>query len=163
MHVNINKRQSRLRELKSNGSQYEHWLYEAKRAMQELKRLPYWFKKLRENDLPKTFTYCSLSETEELPVENQLICCLGVDVSKCEYLANIFADTAEYPPELIDQAKAHICVGHILQESARRFIDTSEGYVQDETDRQFWQRTYHYMAMTDENDAPRPERKEEGG
>lgn len=147
MHCNINERQEALR--KDTNNPFEHWLYEAKRMMSELHRLPIMFKKEREGKLPTVFKYCSMSPTEQLPVENKLVCCLGQEVKTCQILADAFKGMDDISPEMIDSAKAHVCVGHILTESAKRFVDTSEGYISDETDRQYWQRTYASLAMAD--------------
>ncbi|HWT01141.1 MAG TPA: hypothetical protein VN256_12910 [Pyrinomonadaceae bacterium] len=148
LHENINERQRAIGAWTAEGQdKFEHWLYESRRVMSELRRLPILFARERNGELPKAFKYCSLSPVEQLPAENKLVCCLGQEVRACEILRDTFKNTDEFPPEVIDQAKAHVCVTHILAESARHSIDTSEGYVLDETDRQFWQRTYAIMAM----------------
>lgn len=153
MHVNINQRQDALRE---SGGEWEHWLYEAKTLPHEIARLSRLFEQERKGELPTSYRYCSLSPVEQVP-DNKLMCCLGKEPRACEILAQTFAGMNEFAPEMIDQAKAHVCVTHILTESAKRLVDTSEGYVMDATDRAFWQRTYEMMAAPgpDENDGLR--------
>lgn len=151
MHVNINRRNQRLGGVGSG--KWEHWTYEAKNAMDELRRLALLFKMERENKLPQTFTYCSRSETERLPVKNELMCCLGVKTSECEYLRDLFLDMEQFPPEMVDSAKAHVCVVHVLHRlGSNEAFDTSEGYIQDETSRQFWQKTYEGMMAPNPDD-----------
>lgn len=147
LHCNINARQDRLRQEQGNYEGWEHWLYESKRLMAELRYLPILFQKEREGNLPKAFKYCSLSPVEQLPKENKLVCCLGQEVGSCQILADVFKGTEDFPPEEIDKAKAHVCATHILTEASKRLVDTSEGYITDEVERQFWQRTYQYMSM----------------
>jgi hypothetical protein len=160
MHANINQRQYDRNTAKSDsGVKWEHWLYEGKRMIDELRRLPILFQREREGTLPQAFKYCSLSPTEKLPVENELICCLGEKTKECPILRDAFKDTGAFPLEMIDHAKAHICVAHVLSEKfGPHAIDTSEGYITDSTERAFWQRTYEYMAM----EPPEPECEECG-
>lgn len=148
MHVNINKRQDALR---NSCAEWEHWLYEAKTLPSEISRLTRLFGQERKGELPSTFKYCSFSPTEKI-AENKLTCCLGEEPAKCKILLDTFAGMDSFPAEMIDKAKAHICVTHILTESTKRMIDTSEGYVLDETDRAFWSRTYEAMAAPGPDD-----------
>jgi DNA-directed RNA polymerase subunit RPC12/RpoP len=153
MHVNINKRQNALRKA---GSEREHWLYEAKTLPNEIARLTRLFQLERAGELPTGFRYCPHSEVEQTP-DNRLMCCLGKEPKRCEILLETFAGMEAFPIEMIERAKADVCATHILTESAKRLIDTSEGYVTDATDRAFWQRTYEGMAAPgpDENDGLR--------
>ena len=151
MHVNINRRQDALRE---KGEKWEHWIYEAKTLPNEIARLTRLFQLDRKGELPKLYKHCSLSPVEALP-ENSLMCCLGTEPKTCEILTQAFAGMDQFPAEMIDSAKAHVCVTHILTESATRLIDTSEGYVTDSTHREFWRRTYESMA------APGPDEGDE--
>lgn len=145
IHGNINQRQDAIRAKNGNHDGWEGWLYESQRVQREIRYLPVLIGRERRGELPKTFKYCSHSPTEQLPVENKLMCCLGQELKACEILRDTFKDAESFPSEMIDEAKAHVCVTHILTESAKRLIDTSEGFVLDETDRQFWQRTYRSM------------------
>jgi hypothetical protein len=153
MHVNINQRQDAQRK---SGSEWEHWLYEAKGLAGEIRRLTRLFAQERTGQLPNTFKYCSLSPVEFVP-ENKLMCCLGTVPKACEILQQTLVGMDGFPVEMIDAARAHICATHILTESAKRMIDTSEGYVTDATDRAFWSRTYESMAASgpDEDDGLR--------
>lgn len=153
MHVNINQRED---ERRKAGEESEHWLYEGKTLAGEIARLTRLYKLERTGQLPTSFRYCSLSPTEQIP-DNSLLCCLGKEPKSCDILQQTFAGIDQFPVEMIDSAKAHVCATHILTESAKRLIDTSEGYVLDATDRAFWQRTYGYMAMPgpDDNDGLR--------
>jgi hypothetical protein len=153
MHVNINQRQDGIR--KADG-EWEHWLYEAKALPGEIARLTRLYQLERKGELPKTFKYCSLSPAEPV-AENTLMCCLGKEPRTCEILIQTFAGMDQFPAEMIDSAKAHVCATHILTESTKRLIDTSEGYILDSTDREFWRRTYEGMAAPgpDENDGLR--------
>lgn len=154
MHVNINHRQEAIRK---SGGEWEHWPYEAKGLSREIRYLTKLFAKERTGQLPDKMKYCSMSPTEAVP-ENTLLCCLGIEPKKCPILLDTFKDMDSFPPEMTDAAKANVCVTHILTNSAKGgFIDTSEGYVTDATERAFWQRTYEYMAMPgpDEGDGLR--------
>ncbi len=126
---------------------FAHWMYEAKRMSQELKRLPALFKKERLGELSKIFQYCSFSAKEEI-AENFLSCCLGKRCTECQYLKAIDVETMT--PEERDESKAYTCVSHILHTiGSGQHIDTSEGYILTEDDRIFWQRTYESMSNYD--------------
>lgn len=148
MHVNINRRQDARHKA---GEEWEHWLYEAKRLGGELGRITRLFEQERTGTLPTSFRHCSMSPTEKV-ADNSLMCCLGKEPKACPILRETFASTEQFPPAMLDAAKANVCVTHILTESAKRLVDTSEGYVTDATERAFWQRTYEYMAMPEETE-----------
>ena len=44
---------------------------------------------------------------------------------------------------------AKTCAWHVYEESKKRFVDASEGFHLDESDRRFWSRVYESMAATD--------------
>lgn len=146
MHCNVNARQTEIR--KENKDEWEHWLYEAIYLKGNLAGTTYKFKQLREGTLPTSMRYCSHSPVESLPPQ-KLICALGKNVAECPILKDVFAATETPSPELLDELKASVCVSHIYRESVLpgQVVDTSEGYVQDESDRAYWAKTYAYMAM----------------
>lgn len=160
MHVNINRKQQ-----DENGdwgkAEWHRWLYEAKNAIEEFHRLPLWTAKERKGELPKTLRQCSRSAPQEVG-ENYLTCCLGVRLSECEILNEVFKDVkereaqhgvSEISDEVIDEMKAHVCIIHILKEQfekKRGHIDTSEGYILDVSTKMYWQNVYESMAASDE-------------
>ena len=55
-----------------------------------------------------------------------------------------------------DGQAAKVCTWHIFTEKYMRgkeHLDTSEGYVQDSSDRMFWSRVYANLAMADVEDS----------
>jgi len=146
MHCNINARQTEIR--KENKDEWEHWLYEAYRLGDTMRGVAARFKRLREGTLPTAMRYCSHSPVEELPSQ-KLTCALGVNVAECPILRDVFVNVEATSPEILDELKATICAGHIFKESVRpgHVVDTSEGYILDESDRAFWDKTYAYLAM----------------
>lgn len=165
-HVWMNQRQ----EERGWGKNTEHDLYEWKRALQEMERLPHWLKQARAGTLPTTHQQCSHSAPE--PIEqNRLVCALGMDVTQCPILASLYGVFAEQQtvyqrladehdkkpwllPDDADIAAARTCAWHIfMAKLADSHLDTSEGYVQDEGDRRFWATTYRYLSMSDDEGA----------
>jgi len=144
MHVNINQRQDTRRKA---GEEWESWLYEGKTLPAEIARITRLYELQRKGELPTQYKHCSFSPSESLP-ENRLMCCLGTEPIACDILNQTFAGMDQFPPEMIDSAKAHVCVAHILTESSKRLIDTTEGYVTDSTDREFWRRTHESMGRS---------------
>ena len=156
-HTWINERQEQRRK---DGQETEHDLYEWKRALVEMMRMPIWLKRARTGDLPTEHQQCSHSETEPIS-ENRLICALGVNVLECPILTSLRArfDTVRAEREFyrnvtdgdVDQVAAWTCAWHIFTEHQKNpGIDTSEGYVQDESDRRFWKRVYDNLTAEDE-------------
>jgi hypothetical protein len=139
-------------------------LYEWKRAMEEVGRLPGWLTRAWTGTLPTEHKQCSRSPVEELP-DNHLIRALGVDVRACPILQSFYktwsAETQRRysNPDLTmahaDAVAARICVWHIFTraidgERTERRIDTSEGYMQDAGSRRFWENVYSNMSMVDD-------------
>jgi hypothetical protein len=140
-HVALNRYNRDLR------SDSKHWMYEAKRAADEVPRLTRLFRLEREGGLRKTHRQCS--HQDPVPVEdNHLTCCLGVECRKCPHLLAL--DKMKAEPEQIDEAKAWTCMGHILTQQDH--VDTSEGYVLTTDDRMFWTGLYDSLAGTFENE-----------
>lgn len=164
-HVWINQRQD---ERRNAGESWEHDLYEWKDALQELRRLPQWLRRARTGMLPTLHQQCSHSAPEPI-TDNRLTCAPGVDVVACPILKSLYAsfedqrtDGAPYTgephyPDLTaddgDEIAARVCTWHIFTEQFRRilsgqgFIDTSEGYVQDEGDRMYWRNVYDSLSQ----------------
>lgn len=149
-HVLISQRQ----EQRGFGN-WESWLYAAKEAAAERKRLPRLFALEREKKLPTSFQHCSHSPTEALPKPNVLKCCLGQVVCECPILNDVIRPLdGQFPATMLDEIQADTCVGHILWESAKagHGLDGNEGYVQDVTDRMFWDRMASSLSSGDEED-----------
>ena len=163
-HTWINRRQQERRQA---GEPWESDLYEWMHAEQEMRRLPVWLERARTGTLPTSHQQCSHSPVE--PIEgNRLICALGQDVTACPILASLYAsferDLARerqlhaergFPLRIneadADVLAARVCCWHIFMEKQRHpGIDTSEGYVQDESDRRFWGNVYSNLAMADQ-------------
>lgn len=122
------------------GDNRSPFMYEAKRAFQEVPRMIYWMRTERLGQMPKMHQQCSMQAPEPLP-ENVLTCCLGVECRKCPELLAL--DAADITPEQRDEAKAWTCAAHILMKGG----DTmGEGYILTTGDRIFWDRTYANLA-----------------
>lgn len=163
-HVWINKRQN-----ERGYDKWEHSLYEFKSMLQFL---TYGAKQIQtafENRLPQTHRQCSHQPVEQLPVLNTLRCSRGgVDVTQCPILLSLresfeeertrvyaFNDEPANPDlksEAVYDLMAKTCAWHIYTEATgtpegHHFsIDTSMGYLMDETDRIFWDRVHSNMA-----------------
>lgn len=164
-HVWINKRQS----LRGKDEPWEHSLYEFKSM---LHFLTYGAKQIQsafEGKLPQTHQQCSHQPVEQLPVLNVLKCSReSMDVTRCpilSQLADVFGNQNAInqnhglkvlPKESLYDLMAKTCAWHIytgainMQEGHHFSIDTSMGYLLDETDRIFWDRVHSNMAMNDE-------------
>lgn len=130
------------------GGEFRHWMYRAKEASREVGRLARLFRAEREGTLPKIHRQCSLSPAEPIP-ENKLTCCLGVVCNECPHLKAI--RMAKLSEQDAYDAMAWTCVGHILEESATKHVDTSEGFILTTDDRMFWNNVYQSMAATDDD------------
>lgn len=163
-HVWMNRRNQ------TSGQEFDHSPYEFKSCVQFLEYGHQQIQQAFEGTLPKVYKHCSLSPAEPLPA-NKLKCCLGTEVITCPILLSakeVWEDEAnrrrefytrlgkpekaELPKEDLFQILSHTCAWHIFTEQLTResFLDTSEGYLLDETDRQFWSRTYESLAGGDE-------------
>ena len=106
------------------------------------------FKKLREDDLPRTHKQCSHSKSLEIK-ENKLLCAFGINVSECEILQSLETEISkDLAVEEQDKLKAYTCCWHIFDNFKK--LDTSEGYLQDESDRMYWKNVYKSMTMDNE-------------
>lgn len=120
--------------------EHRRWMYEAMDMMQEVSRLTRILGMERRGELTKKHKQCSLSPTEPV-ADNHLTCCLGVECRKCPELLAL--DSAELPPEKIDEAKAWTCVSHIASQGGD---PAKEGYLLTVDDRMFWDRVYENLS-----------------
>lgn len=123
------------------------WMYDAKDAAQEVKRLPLLFQMEREGTLPKLHRQCSHAEPEPV-AKNELTCCLGVKCASCPQLLALNAMQAA-TPEDIDQAKAWTCVSHILSQGGDM---AAEGFILTTDDRMYWNNLYANLAQSHDPD-----------
>lgn len=119
--------------------------------------------------LPQTHQQCPLSAPERIE-QNTLRCCLGQEVTTCPILLQIKGiheehwnrpivecsgyDPGKYyrekvSPEDMYRTMAKTCAWHVYEESKKHFVDASEGFHLDESDRRFWRRAYDSMAGCD--------------
>ena len=123
----------------TDGWSASSFMYEAKTAWSESRRLALLFRMEREGKLAKTHQQCSHSAPEPV-AENHLSCCLGEKCAACPYLLAL--DAAEITPEQRDEAKAWTCVTHIISKGGD---PAKEGYILTVDDRMFWDRLYENM------------------
>ncbi len=118
--------------------------------------------------LPVIHQQCSRSAPEKID-NNRLRCALGKDVTECDFLKSIKgtfdeqrkdAYYAEIPDAEIFRVMANTCAWHIYTTQIKegKFIDTSEGWLMDESDRMYWERVYKSLA----GGAPDPAEESEG-
>lgn len=167
-HVWINHRQVSLRE-QSGEHTHEHSLYEFKSMLQFL---DYGHKVIQdafEGKLATAHKQCSHSPTIPI-INNTLRCAIGNEVTSCPILLQLretfqkevervypFNGEKPYgdlPPESVYSLMAKTCAWHIYMTSCRvqegwGGIDTSEGYLMDESDRMFWSNVYSSLAQGD--------------
>jgi hypothetical protein len=119
----------------------KHFMYEAKRAADEVPRLALLFAMERRRELPQLVQQCSHSSAEPV-VDNHLTCCLGVECRACPHLAAL--DSVEKcTDEQRDVMKAWTCATHILTRGG----DTAgEGYIQTTDDQMYWKNLYESLA-----------------
>jgi len=150
-HTWINQRQDARR---LAGEPHESSLYEFKRAVEELRRLPIWMRRARTGTLPTTHRQWSHSPVEPLP-SNTLICALGQDVSTCPILQSLYASVREsslrqwslVTIEDGDELAARTCVWHILTTKlAHPNAYMNDGYVTDASERLYWDRVMDNLA-----------------
>lgn len=123
------------------------WLYDAKTMADEVPRMAMLFQAEREGTLPKIHRQCSHAEPEEV-VDNHLSCCLGVKCRECPFL--LAMEGTNVSRENVDIIKAWTCAAHIMRETSKRMIDTSEGYILTEDDKMYWQNVYRSLSQADE-------------
>lgn len=120
------------------------FMYEAKKAADEVPRMALLFKRERENTLPQTHQQCSRQAPE--PIKgNHLSCCLGVKAKECPHLLAL-EKIERCNPEDMDTAKAWTCAAHIIGEGGDRM---NEGYMLRVDDRMYWDNVYSNLALGD--------------
>ena len=130
------------------GLEHRSWMYEAKDAQAEVRRLPRLFQLERTGALRKQHVQCSMSDP--VPVaDNHLTCCLGVECRKCPELLAL--ESPKLSPEQVDEIKAWTCVTHIISKGGDQ---AREGYILTTDDIMFWQNTYASLASNPEDVEP---------
>ena len=143
---------------------HDHTIYEFKSMIEWLE---YGHEKIAqafEKRLPSSHQQCSRTEPEPIPAST-LTCAVGKNVLECEILASLRAVVDEhkamdrgYYADFTDadmyRLMSFTCAWHILKKSTRMQdgwggVDTSEGYMQDTSDRMFWERVYRSMGAND--------------
>lgn len=155
-HVWMNRRNFN----RKSESPHEHSLYEFKDMLQFLGYGHEVIAQAFEGRLSKTHRQCSRQAPVEIK-ENVLKCaCEGVDVTKCPILLSLkqtFDDNKmhyDVPVEHLYRTMAKTCAWHTykvscgIEEKGFR-IDTSEGYLLDESDRMFWRNVYDSLSQDD--------------
>lgn len=125
------------------GKDFKYWMYEAKHLADELPRLTLLFARERLGQLPALHRQCSHSPTRPI-TDNHLTCCLGCECRKCPMLLAL--EAAELEPETIDELKAWTCCAHIITETGKGLVDTSEGYIKTVGDQMFWDTLYDSLS-----------------
>jgi hypothetical protein len=136
------------------GRPWLHSLYEFKTMLNELPRLAYWIRRARTGELPKVHQQCSHCRPEHIH-ENHLLCAKGVNVNECPILLSLRANVKQrgVSEDDADRLCGLTCAWHIFTTATGvkdgmgwNGIDTSEGYVQDASDRMFWSNVYESLA-----------------
>jgi hypothetical protein len=125
----------------------KHFMYEAKKAAEEVPRIAYQFGRERRGELRKIHKQCSHDHRGTPVVDNHLTCCLGVECRKCPFLVAIdrvqtrrdysVSPSIEVPitDEERDVMKAWTCASHIM---SRGGDSANEGYILTTDDRMYW-------------------------
>lgn len=137
-HVAINHYSYELRKV---NRPHESFMYEAKKAADEVPRLIALFKAERDGKLRKTHKQCSQQESA-LVEDNHLTCCLGVKCRECPFLLAL-DKIDRCKDEDIDTAKAWTCATHIVSKGGD-FM--GEGYILTVDDRMFWDNVHQSLA-----------------
>ena len=113
-----------------------------------------------EGRLPSIHRQCSHQPEEQIK-QNMLRCAIGKNVLECPILASLKADYEEHvkPPlesESLFKIMSATCAFHVMQKATAMTegfrLDTSEGYMQDTSDRMYWERVYESMAYQPEEE-----------
>jgi hypothetical protein len=159
-HVWLNRR--------NTAGQFDHSMYEFKSMLQFLAYGHEQIEKAFTGNLRTIHRQCSHSLTEKIPC-NKLSCAFGTDVTKCEILVSIkttFQAERErecgklgkhydsVPDSEMYRVMANTCAWHMFTEPLKNgtFLDTSEGWLTDVSDRMFWDRVYSSLAARDPDD-----------
>lgn len=120
---------------------FYHFMYEAKTASHELKRMILLFGDEREGKLTKIHRQCSRSLPEEV-IDNHLTCALGVECRKCPHLQAL--DKMGIDEISTDEIKAWTCLTHIISEGGDK---AGDGYLITEDDKIYWKNVNESMAQ----------------
>jgi hypothetical protein len=146
-------------------AKFDHSMYEFKSMLDFLSYGKEQIEKAFTGQLRSTHRQCSRCESEPID-NNKLSCAFGTDVTQCEILQSIRTTFDEkrnrecgvlgkHYSGVSDQdlyrVMANTCAWHMYTEPIKtgRFIDTSEGWLTDTSDRMFWQRVHESMAGSD--------------
>lgn len=134
-HVQINRHSQAV------GYESVRWMYDAKKAADEVPRLALLFGMEREGKLAKVHHQCSRdTEGAQVP-DNHLTCCLGVECRKCPHLLAL--DAVARPDEERDVMKAWTCAAHIIASGGD---PANEGWVLTVDDAMYWHNVYASLA-----------------
>ena len=122
------------------------FMYEAKKAADEVPRMIMLFKAERTDSLPIQHKQCSMQPAVPVP-NNHLSCCLGVKAKECPHLLSL-EKIERVTADDIDAAKAWTCAAHIIA-SGGDWAD--EGYMLRVDDRMYWD-AVHASLAADEDD-----------
>lgn len=132
-------------------------LYAYKGAVTSFAYVRDYIKRAFTGELRATHKQCSHSPTEEIQ-DNVVMCPFLKDITECEHLKRLreeFANRAEFYKDADEwEAMAHTCLAHGL--ASESLIDWNEGFMQDKSDRRFWERTYQSLA----GGGPEPEQRD---
>ncbi len=158
-HVWMNRRNFN----REDKAPHEHSLYEFKAMLQFLEYGHEVIHKAFNGHLAKTHIQCSHQEPVEIK-QNVLKCaCEGIDVTTCPMLLGLkqtFDDNKSHydvPAEQLYRTMAKTCAWHTYKTSCDIKeglfqIDTSEGYLMDESDRMLWSNIYSSLSESDEGE-----------
>ena len=161
-HSWINLRQATERESNPD-HQWEHSLYEFKSMLNFLSYGHHSIQKAFEGKLPTIHKQCS--RTPSIPIlNNTLKCALGNEVTTCPILLQLketFDNRGKFyediPSESVFGLMAKTCAWHIyckLVQAKEGWggVDTSEGWMMDNSDRMFWDNIYRSMRQDGPDD-----------
>jgi hypothetical protein len=139
-------------------------LYAWKDLLHFLRNGRYRLQQAFEDALPQWHQQCSVSPVEPVPAHNRLRCILGQEVTTCPILTYFTAHWQAYTQQRIRsgphegelihgdlqpgdlyQTMTEICAWHMFTavyeaKKTGRFLDYTEGWMLDMTDRMFWER-----------------------
>lgn len=134
---------------------FDHSMYEFKSMLDFLRYGHELLRRAFTGELRTTHQQCSRTEPVEIK-QNHLKCAFGKEVTECgilkslkstfdEQTANEYYSDAK--PELF-RIMANTCAWHMYTEHVRgEMLDTSEGWLQDESDRMFWRNLYDSLTQ----------------
>lgn len=144
-------------------SDFDHSMYEFKSMLDFLRYGHQLIEQAFTGNLRTIHRQCSLTAPEHIE-SNCLKCAFGKDVTECGILKSLKSTFdektanehyADAKPELF-RIMANTCAWHMYTEPIRtgQFLDTTEGWLMDKSDRMFWDNVYSILAQSDEKEAP---------